>query len=97
MCIMYWKDGEHRVLVKMHKSTFFVLYLLISPTKSNFSLGKTFWWGGGGGVHGKVCWLIAYSAVLYNHVEEMFIENYATTANIIERGNVFLLELKQRH
>ena len=35
--------GEKQVLVKKHKNTFFVLYLLISPTKSTFSLGKIFW------------------------------------------------------
>ena len=42
MCIMYWEVGESRVLVKIHKNTIFVLYLLISPTKSTFSLGKNF-------------------------------------------------------
>ena len=40
MCIMSWEDGENRVLVKIHKNTFFVLYLLISPTKSTFSFGE---------------------------------------------------------
>ena len=73
MCIMSWEVGENRVLVKIHKNTFFVLYLLISPTKSTFSLGKNFdgtrhlcekneptlYRFGGGGVHGKVYWLIA--------------------------------------
>ena len=76
MCIMYWEIGENRVLVKIHKNTFFVLYLLISPTKSTFSLGKNF--GGTrhpcetnestlerflGGLHGKACRLIAYNFV----------------------------------
>ena len=42
MCIMYWEDGENRVLVKIHYNTFFVLYLLLSPTKSTFSLGNNF-------------------------------------------------------
>ena len=59
----------------------FVLYRLISPTKSPFSLGKNvggtrylcekneptldrfFFWGGGG-EHGKACWLIAYKLIL---------------------------------
>ena len=31
---------ENRILVKIHKKTFFVLYLLISPTKFTFSLGE---------------------------------------------------------
>ena len=43
MCIMSWEVAENRVLVKIHKNTFFVLYLLISHTKSTFSLGKKFW------------------------------------------------------
>ena len=60
-----------------NKNTFFGLYLLISPAKSPFSLGKKFgnirhicekktyprslfFWGGGV-VHGKACWLRAYS------------------------------------
>ena len=38
-----WEVGdEHRILVKIHKNMFFVLYLLISLTKSTFSLGKIF-------------------------------------------------------
>ena len=41
---VYHEVGENRVVVKIHKNTFFVLYLLISPTKSTFSLGKKFWW-----------------------------------------------------
>ena len=55
------------------KPRFCAFYMRISPTKSTFSLWKIF--GGtrhpcekneptldgfGGGVHGKVCWLIAY-------------------------------------
>ena len=54
------------------KTTFLSVLMRISPTKSTFSLGKIFWWHLdakkmnppsivlGGGVHGKVCWLIAY-------------------------------------
>ena len=33
-----WKSSFSKK--KTHKNTFFVLYLLISPTKSTFSLGK---------------------------------------------------------
>ena len=72
--------GENRVLVKIHQNTFFVIYLLISSTKSTFSLGKKF--GGtrhlhvckknkptldhsaGGGVHGEACRFIAYKIKL---------------------------------
>ena len=42
MCIMLWKVGENRVLLKIHSNTFFVLYLLISPTKSAFLWEKNF-------------------------------------------------------
>ena len=75
MCIMYWKIGENLVLVKIHKNTFFVLYLLISPKKNLFFFGEKNLValdthagkneplldrsGGGGGVPGKVCWFIA--------------------------------------
>ena len=38
MYIMSWEVGENQVLVKKHKNTFFVLYFLISPTKSTFLL-----------------------------------------------------------
>ena len=33
-------SAENRVLVKINKNTFSGLYLLISPTKSTFFLGK---------------------------------------------------------
>ena len=73
MCIISWEDGENQVLVKKHKNTFFVLYLLISPTNPLLLWGKNFGSTrhlcekneptldrfGGGGVHGKSCWLIA--------------------------------------
>ena len=39
---MLWEVGENRVLLKIHSNTFFVLYLLISPTKSAFLWGKNF-------------------------------------------------------
>ena len=40
MYIMSWEVCENQVLVKIHKNTFFVLYFLISPTKSTFSFRK---------------------------------------------------------
>ena len=55
----------------------------ISPTKSTFFLGKNFGdtrhpykkneptldHSGGGGVHGKACWLIAYQQCLENSIK----------------------------
>ena len=39
MCIISWEDGENQVLVKKHKNTFFVLYVLQNPL---FLWGKNF-------------------------------------------------------
>ena len=44
MCLMYGEVVENRGLVKNTQNMFFVLYLLISPTKSTFCLRKSFWW-----------------------------------------------------
>ena len=94
------------------KTTVLCVLMRISPTKSTFSLGKNF--GGtrhlcenheatldrlGGGVHGKVCWLIAYNSIikkkhckhygtkimqLYNLYQDHEIKQHSTPSRMIQ-------------
>ena len=82
MCIISWEDGENQVLVKKTQKHVFLWGKNFGSTRHLCEKNEPTLDRFGGGVHGKSCWLIAYSGIL-QFVAGLFLKNTTLCGKIL--------------